>query len=157
MQISVKTATKIPINLDVDSKDTIKNIKEKIQSQEGVPVDMQSLYLEKTYLCMSEKIYLEDSKSLQDYNIIENSVLGLVMRLTPKTQIIIKTLVQKSIQLDVNLTDTIKIVKEKIHDQEGVLPYQQHLYFNGVELEDVNTLNHYNIMKDYVIDLLIRL
>ena len=132
MTINVVTPNGKNISLDVEPTDKIQDIKKKILDKEGIPVDEQRLIFDGKEL--------DDHPTLKDYKIKH----GDTIKMEPM-QINVVTPKGKNLTLDVEPSDTIKDIKKKILDQEGIPVEDQRLLFDDKLLDDHPTLKDYKI------------
>lgn len=96
---------------------------------------------------------------------MKKRLFGILMALTlcfalsvsaSAMQLFVKTPTGKTITLEVEPTDSIEAVKDKIQEKESIPPHQQKLTIGVTELEDGCTLPDYNIQKESTLQLTLR-
>ena len=134
--------------LAVDSDDSVKNVKKKIQDKTGIPLEQQELVLRTSFATLS------DEGTLSDYNIHNCCVLYLVVDASLlNIEIAIRMLTGRMITLTVTQKSTIGSVKTEIEHREGIPSDQQLLVFDGIVTKDDDQLEEYQIEHKSILDL----
>ena len=126
MQIFVKTLRGKTIILDIEEWDTIKDIKIKIQDREGIP-------FEEIRLTNLGKTLSDDSKTIKDYNISNQSIIEINLKLFNENFIFIEYQIEK-FKLKCKKKETILDIKKKILKKINIPIEEQKLYLLDKEL-----------------------
>ncbi|KAK4855863.1 hypothetical protein QYF36_011780 [Acer negundo] len=136
IQIFVKTATEDIVRVKVKVLFTVGDVKAIVGGEIGYSVSFQNLFY------AGKK--LEDSKTIACYDIKDQSFLQLE---SPQTQIFVKTWGGKTVTVDVELSNTIKDVKDKLFAKLQIPSKFHKFVFDGKQLEEDRDLASYNIQK----------
>lgn len=63
-------------------------------------------------------------------------------------KILVRILPRNIINLEVESAENVKSLKQRMHDEKGILPDQQCLVFKGFHLDDERTLQDYNVKNE---------
>ena len=145
MKIRVKTHSGKTVSIKVGRQDTVEVVKKAIQAELRVPLGQQRLSFRRQQL--------ENDVSLTHYGIQEGSELNLLVMIV----ITVKTLTGESFSLEVDSSESIEGVKEKIRKKIGIFPEQQRLLYAGKPLNDNGALSDYDVTSGAEVYLVRRL
>lgn len=113
MQLFVKTLTGKTVSIEVEEGESIEDVKAKIAEKEGIPPEQQRLIFGGQQL--------QDSKTLQDYDVGDDATLHLVLRLRGgdyHKQLVDKMLGKTSFEVDENFVKANLINQLSDSDRE---------------------------------------
>ncbi|KAK9267250.1 hypothetical protein L1049_009672 [Liquidambar formosana] len=155
-----------PFSIEVGFFDTVLEIKEKIQKYQGIPISKQTLVF--------NGHVLQDQRDVEHCEILQNSHVHLIVApesekisvkieepsASDKIQLLLRMPTSKSqgpIPIVVDLNDTIGRLKEKIHENEGVVVNQLMIHSSGKELQDHMSLRDSELSDHSEIDVSVKL
>lgn len=140
LRLFIRTAEKTQA-LRVSADSTVKQVKEDIFAVEKVPVEYQRLFL--------GSMELRDEAILSSHGIQSNHSLSLRVVDPVALQVVyIRNLLGKTVSVEISSTDKVKTLKSRVFAKEGIPVEQQRLVFHGVDLDDEQFINHYNIEQE---------
>ncbi|RXN21542.1 NEDD8-like protein [Labeo rohita] len=71
--------------------------------------------------------------------------------------VVFKTLTGKEIEIDIEPTDKVERIKERVEEKEGIPPQQQRLIYSGKQMNDEKTAADYKIQGGSVLHLVLAL
>ena len=145
LTVYIKTLSGQTISVKVTPQDTVRDVKQKIFEQEGIPVDKQRM------IFVGEQ--LNDDDRLLDHRIEHESAVHLVFRSGLSFQIFVQTRNGRTMVFECQPTTTVEKVKERVYSRERLHIDLQQLTFQGTVLENQSTLQECGIEHNSVIEL----
>lgn len=146
MQIYIRMLTCKILHLNVEPSDTVESVKAQIFDKEGIDIMTHQRFI-------FAKKWLEDDKTLAEYDITEGSAIYLVLSLKERIQVFIKALTGWSTSVEVELSECVENLKVRISEKNKIPVSHFKLTLAGEELEDGKILSEYNLTKKSVIGL----
>lgn len=151
-----------PFSIEVGFFDTILEIKEKVKKYQGIPVSKQTLIFNGNVL--------KDDLNVEHTEILQNSHIQLMIAasesdkspdnsssLSKKIQLNVKIPTYKMhVPLEMEVTDTVGKLKEKIQEMEAVPVNRLMIHSCGAELQDHRSLCECEISENSDIDVSFR-
>ncbi|KAM3207476.1 hypothetical protein ACQJBY_062618 [Aegilops geniculata] len=141
------------LTLEVESSDTVDDVKKKIHVTWGIPPPSQ-------LALVFDGRQLEDGHGLDGYGVCEGSTLHLALAGSGWMLVSVRLPIARKnpiIPLMVQSSDTVDIFKEKLQELKGITPSEQRIIFRGSQLKDGLTLAECGVVENSCLDVLLRL
>lgn len=150
LKIFVKTPVGKRVAFDLKPSATIEELKKLLSQKLKIPeCDQRLIFMQHA---------LDDSRTLSSFRLIQNeSALTLENKKSRSMQIFVKNLREKTIVVNVQPKESVRSVKIKIQEIEGIPPCQQRLIFGGRQLDDTQTLDQCGVKKESTLHLIFRM
>ncbi|KAL7230446.1 hypothetical protein ACSBR2_008846 [Camellia fascicularis] len=155
-----------PFSIEVGYFDTVLEIKEKIQKDQGIPISKQTLIFNGQVLDEEINVHFSqilDRSRIQLVITPESEKLVTKMEESPqpssfkKIQLLLKMPTSKlSVMLEMDVNDTIRRLKERIHEIDGAPIQRLILHANDFELHDNRVLQDYELPDRSEIEINVR-
>ena len=147
-KVFVKPLMGEAIALDFDPSITVTEVKSGLQEKLGISSNQISL--------LFGGRELNEEQTLSSYGIQDKSTIYMYSTVGSEPVLFVKVpSLQKTVLLDYDPEETIRSVKIKLFEKERISFDQQKLLFEGVHLEDNQTIGSYDIPQEGTIDLLV--
>lgn len=136
--IKIQCLGGMSFHLDMDARETILLLKQRIHRLQQIELDEQRLVL--------DGHLLEDQFTICDYGILNGAVVHVLPRATSLLQLTIVTLSQQTFTVEAEAHSTIKAIKGMVEKKLGQCSWNDlYLFYAGRELHDSRALSYYGI------------
>jgi hypothetical protein len=149
MRVFVKRLDGSTITISVvESCDTVEGFRIRVQEQDGIRLQLAQQGggigirpARQRLICDDSGIQMQDGHTLADYGVRDNTCMTLLVRW-------IVNYLHRGVDLEVDVTDTVGRIKERVQEAEGVPVECQSVVVGGKELDDRLTLTHYDVFEN---------
>jgi hypothetical protein len=134
--------------IQINPSETIVNLKLRVQDRTQIAPNDQILLFKNRRLNVG--------RTTTYYGIQPGSVIDLVRRNRQQFNVIVIGPTGRQVQINIEPTQSLNILKKRIHPLFGIAPNQQRLHFNNRILSRSHILTHYNIINGSVLRLFVR-
>uniref|UniRef100_S4RLZ6 Ubiquitin-like domain-containing protein n=1 Tax=Petromyzon marinus TaxID=7757 RepID=S4RLZ6_PETMA len=138
VQIVVKDLEGNSLRLMANLSESVLELKARIQSKWKVSPAQQRLAYGGTAL--------QDGTTLAKCGLKQNSTVNL-LHVDNAVDVFVKTLANKTLTIEVKLSNSVLSLKQKVHQKAGIAVNQQILTFGSHTLEDDQKLESYGIQQ----------